>query len=246
MSPYYTSSVSLSDHLFPFCYLPRRRRLVARQGPCIYPGAKTGTVAEFEMEAAAMRKASSQASLADPDDFDLTRLLNHKPRINVERQRSFDDRSLGELAGAGTASRGGWTYGYGGGMVDSYESMYSPGSGLRSYCGTPASSTRLSFEPHPLIGEAWDALRRSIVSFRGQPIGTIAAVDHSAADDVLNYDQVVWCNTTTACCLPCSDTLSCSVSCVLVALLLGWLDSVSTPIYVDRSRFFLESKGIIC
>jgi hypothetical protein len=164
---------------------------------------ETGTVAALEMmEAAAMRKASSQASLADPDDFDLTRLLNHKPRINVERQRSFDDRSLGELslagAGAGTGSRGGWGY-YGVG-VESYESMYSPGGGLRSYCGTPASSTRLSFEPHPLIGEAWDALRRSIVSFRDQPIGTIAAVDHSAAAEVLNYDQVVWYNTTTACC----------------------------------------------
>lgn len=158
-------------------------------GDRTYLCAKTGTVAEFEMEAAPMRKASSQASLADPDDFDLTRLLNHKPRINVDRQRSFDDRSLGEisLAGAGTASRGGW--GYGGGGMESYESMYSPGGGLRSYCGTPASSTRLSFEPHPLIGEAWDALRRSMVSFRGQPLGTIAAVDHSSGE-VLNYDQV--------------------------------------------------------
>lgn len=140
--------------------------------------------------AAAMRKASSQASLADPDDFDLTRLLNHKPRINVERQRSFDDRSLSELSLSGAGSRGGW--GYGGGMMESYESMYSPGGGLRSYCGTPASSTRLSFEPHPLVGEAWDALRRSLVSFRGQPLGTIAAVDHSA-DEVLNYDQVRTC-----------------------------------------------------
>ncbi|RLM64917.1 cytosolic invertase 1 [Panicum miliaceum] len=141
--------------------------------------------------AAAMRKASSQASLADPDDFDLTRLLNHKPRINVERQRSFDDRSLSELSlsGAGAGGRGGWGgCGYGAG-VESYESMYSPGGGLRSYCGTPASSTRLSFEPHPLVGEAWDALRRSLVSFRGQPLGTIAAVDHSAGE-VLNYDQV--------------------------------------------------------
>nr|CAB3484539.1 unnamed protein product [Digitaria exilis] len=144
--------------------------------------------------AAAMRKASSQASLADADDFDLTRLLNHKPRINVERQRSFDDRSLtSELslsgAGTGTASRGGWGYGGGAMERESYESMYSPGGGLRSYCGTPASSTRLSFEPHPLVGEAWDALRRSLVNFRGQPLGTIAAVDHSAGE-VLNYDQV--------------------------------------------------------
>jgi hypothetical protein len=132
---------------------------------------------------AAMRKASSHTSPADPDDFDLTRLLNHRARINVDRQRSFDDRSLSELSLSGA---GGWG---GGGTMESYESMYSPGGGLRSLCGTPASSTRLSFEPHPLVGEAWDALRRSIVSFRGQPLGTIAAVGHSAGE-VLNYDQV--------------------------------------------------------
>ncbi|GJN27599.1 hypothetical protein PR202_gb15633 [Eleusine coracana subsp. coracana] len=137
--------------------------------------------------AASMRKASSHASLADPDDFDLTRLLNHRPRINVDRQRSFDDRSLSELSATG--GRGGWGGGGGGGGMESYESMYSPGGGLRSLCGTPASSTRFSFEPHPLVGEAWEALRRSLVCFRGQPLGTIAAVDHSAGE-VLNYDQV--------------------------------------------------------
>uniref|UniRef100_A0A0D9ZKY1 Alkaline/neutral invertase n=2 Tax=Oryza TaxID=4527 RepID=A0A0D9ZKY1_9ORYZ len=147
----------------------------------------------YEMEVAGMRKASSHASMAaaaaDPDDFDLTRMLNHRPRINVDRQRSFDDRSLAELSISGTASRGG---GGGGGyptMMESYESMYSPGGGLRSLCGTPASSTRLSFDPHPLVFDAWDALRRSLVCFRGQPLGTIAAVDHSS-DEVLNYDQV--------------------------------------------------------
>uniref|UniRef100_A0A453C010 Uncharacterized protein n=1 Tax=Aegilops tauschii subsp. strangulata TaxID=200361 RepID=A0A453C010_AEGTS len=77
-----------------------------------------------------------------------------------------------------------------GGYMDSYESMYSPGGGLRSLTGTPASSTRLSFEPHPLVGDAWDALRRSLVCFRGQPLGTIAAVD-SSSGEVLNYDQGV-------------------------------------------------------
>ncbi|KAL6650600.1 hypothetical protein ACP70R_009525 [Stipagrostis hirtigluma subsp. patula] len=138
----------------------------------------------MEASPAAMRKASSHASLADPEDFDLTRLLNHRPRINVDRQRSFDDRSLSELSLSG-AGRGGW----GGAGMESYESMYSPGGGLRSFCGTPASSSRLSFEPHPLVGEAWDALRRSIVSFRGHPLGTIAAVDPYSGE-VLNYDQV--------------------------------------------------------
>jgi hypothetical protein len=54
---------------------------------------------------------------------------------------------------------------------------------------TPVSSARNSFEPHPMVAEAWDALRRSLVYFRGQPVGTIAAYDH-ATEEVLNYDQV--------------------------------------------------------
>ncbi|CAM8972208.1 unnamed protein product [Rhodiola kirilowii] len=44
------------------------------------------------------------------------------------------------------------------------------------------------YEPHPMVSEAWNALKRSLVLFRGQPVGTIAALDHSS--DELNYDQV--------------------------------------------------------
>lgn len=131
--------------------------------------------------AEAMPNTPSHASIADSDDFDLSRLLNHRPRINVERQRSFDDRSLGDLYLSAMDGRGGY--------MESYESMYSPGGGLRSLTGTPASSTRLSFEPQLLVAEAWEALRRSLVCFRGEPLGTIAAVDNSS-DEVLNYDQV--------------------------------------------------------
>jgi hypothetical protein len=38
------------------------------------------------------------------------------------------------------------------------------------------------------VAEAWDALRRSLVVFRGQPVGTIAALDNTG--EQLNYDQV--------------------------------------------------------
>jgi hypothetical protein len=127
-----------------------------------------------------MRRSASHNSLSGSDDFDLTHLLN-KPRINVERQRSFDDRSLSDVSYSGHA-RGG----AGGGGFDG---MYSPGGGLRSLVGTPASSALHSFEPHPIVGDAWEALRRSLVFFRGQPLGTIAAYDH-ASEEVLNYDQV--------------------------------------------------------
>ncbi|KAG5575829.1 hypothetical protein H5410_055963 [Solanum commersonii] len=125
------------------------------------------------MEGTGLRNVSSHCSISEMDDFDLSKLLD-KPRINIERQRSFDERSLSELSIG--LSRG----------LDNYENTYSPGR-----CGldTPASSARNSFEPHPMVAEAWDALRRSMVHFRGQPVGTIAAVDH-AAEEVLNYDQV--------------------------------------------------------
>lgn len=122
-----------------------------------------------------LKKVGSYCAIAEADDFDLSKLLD-KPKLNIERQRSFDERSLSELSVNIRA-------------VDSFENMYSPG-GMRSGFDTPASSARNSFEPHPMVAEAWDALRKSLVYFRGQPVGTIAAVDH-ASEEVLNYDQVM-------------------------------------------------------
>ncbi|CAG7904407.1 unnamed protein product [Brassica rapa] len=53
---------------------------------------------------------------------------------------------------------------------------------------TPTFSISDSFDPHPMVSKAWEALFRSQVYFRGQPVGTIAAYDH-ASEEVLNYDQ---------------------------------------------------------
>ncbi|KAI5077284.1 hypothetical protein GOP47_0007108 [Adiantum capillus-veneris] len=39
-----------------------------------------------------------------------------------------------------------------------------------------------------MFAEAWDLLHKSLVMFRGKPVGTIAANDHS--EEALNYDQV--------------------------------------------------------
>ncbi|KAF0911582.1 hypothetical protein E2562_011205 [Oryza meyeriana var. granulata] len=41
---------------------------------------------------------------------------------------------------------------------------------------------------HTVADAAWEALKKSIVHFRGQPIGTVAAIDKSQG--ALNYDQV--------------------------------------------------------
>ncbi|CAH2033638.1 unnamed protein product [Thlaspi arvense] len=111
-----------------------------------------------------LRGVNSQSSISELDD--LARLLD-RPRLNIERKRSFDERSFSEM-----------------GVLDNVNSPGGP-SGWE----TPASSSRNSFEPHPMVAEAWDALRRSLVYFRGQPVGTIAAFDH-ASEEVLNYDQV--------------------------------------------------------
>ncbi|KAG8493525.1 hypothetical protein CXB51_011049 [Gossypium anomalum] len=122
-----------------------------------------------------LRNVSSICSLSEMDDHDLSRLLD-KPRLNIERQRSFDERSLSELPMILTR-----------GSYDNYEGMHSPCG--RSGIDTPASWDRNSFDPHPIVAEAWEALRRTLVYFRGQPVGTIAAYDH-ASEEVLNYDQV--------------------------------------------------------
>ncbi|KAG6481453.1 probable alkaline/neutral invertase D [Zingiber officinale] len=124
-------------------------------------------------KASGLRKVGSYASIAEVDDLDLSRLLD-KPKLNIERKRSFDERSMSELS---INVRN----------LENYDSLYSPG--VRSGFDTPASSARHSFEPHPMIGEAWEALRKSLVYYRGQPVGTIAANDHGS-EEVVNYDQV--------------------------------------------------------
>jgi hypothetical protein len=56
--------------------------------------------------------------------------------------------------------------------------------GARSF-----SSAQNSFEPQPMLADAWESLRKSLVYFNGKPVGTLAAVDHQS-EEVLNYDQV--------------------------------------------------------
>ncbi|CAN6440257.1 unnamed protein product [Victoria cruziana] len=129
-------------------------------------------------------RVDSQCTISDTDDCDFSRLLDKPRPLKIERKRSFDERSLSELAMCYSPrvsrnmeiSR----------CLENYDSICSPG--IRSGFNTPASSARNSFEPHPIVAEAWEALRRSLVYFRGQPVGTIAALDHT--EEALNYNQV--------------------------------------------------------
>lgn len=111
------------------------------------------------------------------EDSNLLRLLDRPRPVNVERNKSFDERSLNEMSITLSPPRVS-------NIFDVLDTTCSPGR----WTGTNTPRSSDCFEPHPIVGEAWDALRRSIVYFRGQAVGTIAALDQSTEE--LNYDQV--------------------------------------------------------
>lgn len=102
-------------------------------------------------------------SSIDTEDSDL---LNSPQPLNTERNGSFDGRSFCE-------------------KITLSPRKSQPSDFLQSL-GSPRSSS--CFNTHPMFGEAWNALRRSLVYFRGQAVGTVAAMDHSSEE--LNYNQV--------------------------------------------------------
>ncbi|KAJ6707976.1 hypothetical protein OIU85_028269 [Salix viminalis] len=134
-----------------------------------------------------LKRVDALRALAEIEEFDFSRSLDKPPRtLNMERQRSCDERSMNELFGVSSpsprpSSRAENNFR----LSDHLDGLHSPGR--RSGFNTPRS--QYGFETHPSVAEAWDALRGSLVFFRGQPVGTIAALDNNT-DEQLNYDQV--------------------------------------------------------
>ncbi|KAL0314583.1 UNVERIFIED_CONTAM: putative alkaline/neutral invertase B [Sesamum angustifolium] len=126
------------------------------------------------------RHHESNASIFEIGDSDLSRLLERPRPVNIERKRSFDERSFSELSISSPPRQ---FYRNNENSSRVFDSILSP---ARSGISTPRSFTCV--ETHPIVAEAWVSLQRSIVHFRGQPVGTIAALDHSTEE--LNYDQV--------------------------------------------------------
>lgn len=114
---------------------------------------------------------------------DILKTLDKPRTINIERNRSFDERSMSELSNCLSPRQFFKDPDYSV-HVEHLESIYSPSR--RSVFNSPRENGY--FESHAMVADAWEALRRSMVHFRGQPVGTIAAVDHSA--EKVNYDQV--------------------------------------------------------
>lgn len=117
-------------------------------------------------------------------------LMETRPRpLNLER-RSLEEKTLSDLSISVTHPRGLETVR----SSDGLESMSSPRVSLMSSprisirSGTPLSGFHTPFATHPMVADAWDSLRKSLVYFRGKPVGTIAALD--STEDALNYNQV--------------------------------------------------------
>ncbi|GAA0152203.1 hypothetical protein LIER_10742 [Lithospermum erythrorhizon] len=127
-----------------------------------------------------VKNVSSTSSMAELEEYDFSRLPDRPKTLNIDRQRSWDERSLASYSPQPPSRAE--NYGFRG--FDNFDGLNSPSK--RSGIYTPRS--QFSCEPNPMISEAWEHLRRSMVFFRGQPVGTIAALDNS--DEKLNYDQV--------------------------------------------------------
>lgn len=114
---------------------------------------------------------NGNTTIFEMEGTDLSRLLNRHRPINIERNRSFEERSFSEMSITFSPRHSR--------IIDHLDGI----SGFTS----PRSHSLC--EPHPMTADAWENLRRSLVNFRGQPVGTIAALDHSVEE--LNYDQVL-------------------------------------------------------
>ncbi|TYJ49178.1 hypothetical protein E1A91_A01G116000v1 [Gossypium mustelinum] len=110
-----------------------------------------------------VKTLESAGTIFEAEDSDILLRIMERPRaINV----SFEERPSNEL------------------LSNHFECL-SP-HGRRSGFNSPRSYT--SFEAHAMVGEAWENMKRSIFYYRRQPVGTVAAMDHSVEE--LNYDQV--------------------------------------------------------
>ena len=125
-------------------------------------------------------------ALDETEECGLAKILDRRrpPTLLENRQRSLDEKSLSEFA-QGVPSRLSRNPDSISRLAYHLENSFPPDR--RSSSPRSGPSTPSSCVSHPMAGEAWEALRRSLVYFRGQPVGTIAALDNS--EEKLNYDQ---------------------------------------------------------
>lgn len=131
-----------------------------------------------------LKSSEAHASVAEKEEYHFSKAIDRpRPALNIDRQRSCDERSLSELSVGFSPRHLISKIEFTSRLAEHVDHIHSPLS--KSGINTPRS---VPWDSHSLTSEAWEALRRSLVYFRGQPVGTIAALDNS--DEQLNYDQV--------------------------------------------------------
>lgn len=130
------------------------------------------------------RGSDMLCTLAETEECDFSKLMERPRPLNMERKRSLDERSFNELSTALSPHLSLRNAENSFRLTDPFGYSLSPER--RSGYNTPRAEN--GYETHPMVAEAWEALRRSLVYFRGRPVGTIAALDNSGEN--LNYDQV--------------------------------------------------------
>lgn len=137
----------------------------------------------LETTSEALRRTGESYSSGDNGSVDFGKLMDLRPR-QIETHHSLDERSLNDIISSGLSSPRPPRQLETVKSSECLEALLSPS--IRSSAGTPREHH--AFEPHPMIADAWEALRRSMVYFRSKPVGTIAALDPT--EDSLNYNQV--------------------------------------------------------
>lgn len=130
------------------------------------------------------KSPDSLCPVAEIDEIDFFKALDRPSTLNLEKQKSFEERSLSELSLSCSPHQFSTKADNGSRLGEHFDNALSPLP--KSSINTPRSFT---FDPQSILPEAWESLRRSLVHFRGEPVGTIAALDNS--DEKLNYDQVM-------------------------------------------------------
>ncbi|PIA26885.1 hypothetical protein AQUCO_08600036v1 [Aquilegia coerulea] len=129
------------------------------------------------------------------DDYDEFSRLGDRPRtlnMDRDRKRSMDERSLNDLTSSMGYSpplhsaRNTEHFRF----SDHLDNVGGSPAARRSGYNTPIAADHTPEPPPPIYNEAWEALRHSLVYFRGRAVGTIAALDTSESEHKLNYDQV--------------------------------------------------------
>lgn len=116
------------------------------------------------------------------EEYDFSKMDIRPRTLSVDRHKSCEVRALYDLFGAHATPH----------LSSIQDSLNLDHLKIAENLETVLPPSRISSpkasNSSQVQAEAWEALRRALIYFRGRPLGTIAAMDPS--EEVLNYNQV--------------------------------------------------------